>query len=485
MCTSMFRDRRSVNPHPQRSLSLLRLVVGSVLLAAFAPIAHAHVSEGGLVLLLPTGFYIWAGGWAVALTVAALLFIPAHWGEVAFQGRALAPAPALRGSDLFSLLSTLCVWALIIAGIAGSRDPLLNPLPLTIWTLLWMALLILQGALGDIWRGLNPWSGLHRLIAGNGPPPFSLPDRLGCWPAVIGLLLFACFAFADPAPDDPARLALAVLGYWLATLAGMLLFGGEAWLSRCEFLTLLMRLFADIAPIGRQGGRFAIGAPGWRLFQRGSVAPSMGVFALVSLGVGSFDGLNETFWWLGFIGVNPLEFPGRTAIFYETVGGLLAANLLLVTLFAATVWAGLRLARLAPGTDAPFHELFAMLALAVTPISLGYHLAHYLTSLLVNLQYALLSASDPLGTGADYLGLGVFYVSTGFFNRLETVELIFTTQTVAIVLGHILSVMLAHAMAIRAFSDWRRAALSQLPLAAFMVGYTFLGLWLLASPKGA
>ena len=32
--------------------------------------------------------------------------------------------------------------------------------------------------------------------------------------------------------------------------------------------------------------------------------------------------------------------------------------------------------------------------------------------------------------------------------------------------------------------DVRRAVLGQAPLAAFMVAYTFFGLWLLASPRG-
>ncbi len=45
--------------------------------------------------------------------------------------------------------------------------------------------------------------------------------------------------------------------------------------------------------------------------------------------------------------------------------------------------------------------------------------------------------------------------------------------------------MLAHALAYRLTSDARSAAISQIPLAFLMVGYTVFGLWLLSSPTGS
>ena len=52
---------------------------------------------------------------------------------------------------------------------------------------------------------------------------------------------------------------------------------------------------------------------------------------LILLGTGSFDGLNETFWWLDQLGLNPLEFPGRSAVDgTQTVLGLIAANIALI-----------------------------------------------------------------------------------------------------------------------------------------------------------
>ena len=76
-------------------------------------------------------------------------------------------------------------------------------------------------------------------------------------------------------------------------------------------------------------------------------------------------------------------------------------------------------------------------------------------------------------------------MTTGFFNTQDSVRAIFLTQAGAVVAGHMLSIVLAHAIAVRQFPTRRRAVLSQLPVAAFMVAYTLFGLWLLASPRGA
>jgi len=59
------------------------------------------------------------------------------------------------------------------------------------------------------------------------------------------------------------------------------------------------------------------------------------------------------------------------------------------------------------------------------------------------------------------------------------------TQVTAVVVGHVLAVLLAHASAIELYKERKKAALALLPLTLFMVLYTFLGLWLLATPRGA
>ena len=50
--------------------------------------------------------------------------------------------------------------------------------------------------------------------------------------------------------------------------------------------------------------------------------------------------------------------------------------------------------------------------------------------------------------------------------------------------GHVIAVILAHAAAVKLYDNVARAFRAGLPLAVFMVLYTWLGLWLLAAPKG-
>ena len=126
-----------------------------------------------------------------------------------------------------------------------------------------------------------------------------------------------------------------------------------------------------------------------------------------------------------------------------------------------------------------------VVALTLLPIAYVYHVAHYLPSFLVSIQYTLAAISDPLARGDDLLGIQPFYVTTGFFNVITSVRLIWLTQAGLVVLGHVWSVMLAHRLAEREFDGRRAPLLATLPLSLFMIAYTFLGLWLLAAPRGA
>ena len=443
--------------------------------------ANAHASEQGFVLLLPTDIYITAGVASVALTVVLLAFLPGPTAAALFRALPLWSARRARLRHVSSCASALLVLALVAAGLYGSRDPLVNPLPLTVWTVWWIGLVTLQGLIFDHWRWSNPWTGpgvvLSRITGERAP--FHYPRWLGHGPGIAGFLAFAAFLMADPAPTDPARLATVVGGYWLFSLGGLALFGPR-WLLRAEALTMLMRAYRRMAVIGRTNGRISAGLPGWQVLAAPPVTPGLALFVLLLLGSGSFDGLNETFWWLGVLGLNPLEFPGRSAVVGPNILGLVAANTALVAVFALSIVAGLRIA----GSQLALVPAFALFAPSILPIALGYHIAHYLTAALVEGQYVAAALNDPLNTGADLLGIGHVHVTTGFLNTPGPVRAIWLSQAGAVVIGHIIAILLAHALALRAFGSNLRAVLSQAPLAAFMVAYTFFGLWLLASPRG-
>ena len=450
----------------------------AVKLAALLPgVARAHATEQGFVLLLPTEAYTAAGVAAVALTVIALFAVPEGAVRRIFAVRDMPERSVDRAVTLTSLLSLCAMGFVLYLGLYGPRGPLSNLLPLSFWTLGWVLAVGLSAFVGNLWRWINPWTGLARVL-GIGKPVLRLPGWLGLWPATLVLVAFAAFLLADPAPDAPTRLAQGLLGYWALMFVVMSLFGLDG-LQRVELGHALFAALSRLSVI-RLGAPAGIGGPGWQLVHVPSVHAA-GLFSLVFLGVGSFDGLNETFWWLDRIGVNPLEFPGRSAIIGATITGLVLAIAALLAVFAATVWLGMRIA----GERAGFARNFEALALSLLPIALVYHIAHYLPSFLVGIQYTLAALSDPFARGDDWLGIEPFRVTTGFFNRVDSVRLIWLTQAGLVVLGHVWSVLMAHRIAMDLFGGHRRAALATLPLSIFMIAYTFLGLWLLAAPRGA
>ncbi len=495
-CTVQWQiDKLAAEPCPLDK-SLLKyplLTISAVCLVSGIDQAMAHTSEQGFVLLLPTEVYTGAGVIAVAATVIILAILPDNLTGKLFSSTSLISLPTVRFVARISSLCSLGVVLFLLAtGFTGSHDPLKNLLPLTIWTVWWVGFISAQGMLGNIWHLVNPWCGLYWLVARlrfTKTSAWKLPKWCGVWPSVVVFLVFSSFAFADPAPEDPPRLAIIVTLYLMFTVTGMIFFGANTWLRQVECFTVLLERIARLSPLyfkpAHNRHTLYIGLSGWRQVAYPPATLGSAVFILTLLAVGSFDGLNETFWWLQQININPLEFPGRSAVIAPTVFGLLLSVVLLTSAFAVCTWTGTLLANNNGITKVRFLHAFVSLSGSVLPIALAYHIAHFLTSFMVNIQYTIAAATDPLQNGRDLLGLGRFYVTTGFFNSRDSAKTIWLTQAGAVVAGHILSVLMAHAIARKLWQTSRQVLLSQLPLSIFMVLYTLLGLWLLAAPRGA
>ncbi len=454
-------------------------------LAMHSP-AWAHASEQTFVLLLPTSVYNSVGLGIVVLTVFMLVVLPRQISGTLFVSCGLSPWQLdERLRTAVSCGSLILLLYLLFVGITGKRDPLTNMLPVFIWTVWWIVIFALHGLAGNFWSWINPWTGPYLVISKTFGlrPLLPLSDRVSSWPALPAYIAFAIFILADIAPDDPDRLAGFVAGYCLYTFVAMILFGGERWLASGECFTLLFRYVSLLAPLQIRAGSRRLGLPGWALSKHPPLTVSQAAFVLCALASSSFDGLNETFWWLTTIGVNPLEFPGRSAIFAQTVLGIFAAVLLLTVVFTLCVMLTVRFA--GNVSDSPTVQLtFNHLALSLLPIAFGYHLAHFFPTFLVNIQYFAVALSDPLATGADYFGLGSHFVTTGFFNTLGSVRLIWLAQCAFIVFGHVLAVLVCHDILQQLFASTRRALLAHVPLAILMILYTSFSLWLLAAPRG-
>ncbi|MBA1139930.1 hypothetical protein [Mesorhizobium neociceri] len=447
--------------------------------------AFAHASDRGHVLLLPTGYYIAGGALAVAVSFLILALLPPDALDRFWRRRLPLFTLADKPRTIVSLISFAGFATLIAAGLFGSRDPLSNPLPLTIWTLLWVGLAIAQGLLGDLWSWLNPWYGPWRIVTrligqrdAEAQEP-RLPQWLGCWPAVILFFAFAWFELIDPAPDDPARLAYAAGLYWLFTFIAVLAFGYPNWSWRGEFLTVFFAMVARFAPVKRdEEGRLNLCWAGAKLLAAGPLPASGIAFLLLALSSVSFDGLSKTFFWLGLFGINPLEYPGRTALIGIGSFGLVLTFVLLAAAFLLAVILGQRLA----GSRHSLGEAAGLLVWSIAPIALAYHVAHYLTALLVDGQYAMAALSDPFALGWNLFGTADMQIEAGIVAGADSAWWLWNVQACIIIAGHMLAVLVAHGLAWRLHPVPSRAALSQLPLTVLMIAYTIFGLWLLATP---
>ena len=428
----------------------------------------------------PTQLYIFGG--AAAVLVSFCVLAPFHRKPRTTVAPAFAltlPPALLRGASLTSLI-ILCF--LVAAGFFGKSDPLANPLPLTVWTLWWMGFTFLVVVSGNLWTVVNPWIGLYDLFAVR--PRLAFPERWGYMPAILLFLAFAWFELIYVVPQDPERLAIAVAIYWLVNFAALLTFGPR-WLARGEAFSVFFTMAGSFSPLhwqrtapgDKSDVRLTVGRSNAR--DDGFASLTGVLFILVTLSSVSFDGLMRTFTWIGWWGINPLEYPGRSAVVWQNSSGLILSAATLGTLYATAIVLG----PCRTGVVNSPRQALGLFALSLAPISIAYHLAHYLPGLIVAFPSAILALADPFGQGWSLLPEGVAHAGSSMGLGADMVVFIYRAQTAIIVLGHVIATFLMHRIALAQAENRQAAAMSELPLALLMVGYTLFGLWLLSTPQ--
>jgi hypothetical protein len=116
--------------------------------------------------------------------------------------------------------------------------------------------------------------------------------------------------------------------------------------------------------------------------------------------------------------------------------------------------------------------------LSLVPIAIAYHLAHYLSYLMIAGQLAIPILSDPFGLGWDLFGTAAYRIDIGVIDAQDVWRL----SVCAIVIGHIAAICIAHATSLRREKSARAAVISQLPMLVLMITYTMVSLWILSQP---
>jgi hypothetical protein len=437
----------------------------------------AHGIVGRADLPIPETMFGLAAAAVLVLSFAALATLWSRPRLQEYPERRLVPLPAAVDVVL-GTAGVLLFLLTVYAGLAGTDAQRDNLAPTMVYVVFWVGIPIAALLVGDVWRLLSPWRAIGRgagrlaqRAGGDMPEPMRYPERLGRWPAAIGLLGFGICELCWGAARDPLPLAIIMLAYTVVMLVGMSLYGVEAWSRNADAFGLYFGLFASLSCFLRRNGALHARPP---FVGAGRLAPLRGTTALLVVGIGvtAFDGaaegpvfneglphLQDFFTGLGF---------GQgTALELGFLVGLLAVVALIGLIWSIGV-AGM------PGRPGP------ALVHSLVPIVAAYVVAHYFSLLAYNGQDVLRLLSDPLGDGSDLLGTAQNTIDYGVLSATA----IWYVQVVALVVGHVAALVLAHDRALVIYGSHRDATRSQVVMLAVMVCFTCLGLYLLSAANG-
>ena len=447
-----------------------------------APTLLAHAFGERYDLPLPLLLFVLGGGLVVALSF--LLLVRRTVAPVSpFVGSGQPTLPPLRPLPTAASLAALVL--LSLTGLGGSQELAENLLPTVFWLLVWIAVPLSCGLLGDWTQRVNPFAHAARL---SGTPrvrravlgsdePVRWPAWLGWWPAVGLLFLLACGELIFNRTATLPRVTAVGLLFYLGLSAFCGLLFGPAWLQRGEVFSVLFSTWGRL-------GWFRFGARGRRGLAGGLDDPfeptaSRVAFVLLLLVSVNVDGLLATPLWSRLQLQLPLAIsPGTTALAGLTTVAFVVLAAAVGLAFTGFARASARLS----GSPVRQGALTGLLP-SLLPIAFGYLLAHNLQYLLVNAQLLFPLLGNPTGLPGLSLHLPApFNDSFEVHRALLPSSAYWYLSLLAIVVVHVAAVLLAHRHFGRTTADHALARRSEYPWLVAMVGYTMLSLWLLAQP---
>lgn len=458
--------------------------------------ALAHSFGRTYSIPVPVWMYLYGAAAALTLSFLLIAWFASSAAEHGTGGeldlsqtrftRALSRAkPVLQGMSVAGLLLAIAsAWL-------GSPNPYVNFSMTWFWILFVLGLGYLSVLFGDVYRWLNPWrvlsSALGRLWRAYPEGRLRYPQRWGYWPA---LMLYMGFIWLElEAELDVRNLSTLLWGYSLLNFVGVGVIGARDWFRYCEFFSLFMRLLACMAPTYvapnqtlRLRAPFA-GLVGWK-----AEGYSMLLFILFMLSSTAYDGLRitvpwvELFWVDLYAALEPWVGNEPIAAYHKmkplhaiwSTGALLLSPLVYLAIYLLFI----ALTRTMTRSPLSLGELALRFGPSLLPIALVYHAAHYCALFITQGSKILGLVSDPFGWGWNVFGTTHLLRS----NWILDAAIVWHSQLALIVGGHIVSVYIAHLVALDIFPSRRQAALSQLPMLGLMMLFTAGGLWILAQP---
>ena len=377
-------------------------------------------------------------------------------------------------------LSVVLLFLTLATALFGTTIELLNFAPTFVYVIFWLGIPLLSILFGNVWSVLSPWRAIADLavwlleLGGReARPVLEWTGRMGRYPAAVALFAFVALELAHPRPAYPRTLGIAVALYTYWALAGMAVYGRDAWTRFGEGFAVAFSLLARIAPFAAREGRVVVRWPFTGLAGADRI-PGTLFFVAVLLGSTSFDGFSRSSTWVDLVADLRAELAGSSqrtidlATTFLSIGGLALFVAAIMATYLAAVAAAERLGKVD-------RSLIADFVLPLVPIAAAYLIAHYFTLFLIQGQFIVTLISDPFGKGWDLFGTSDFAPNLAIVSPETT----WYVQVAALVMGHVAGLAIAHDRAVAVFQGRRTALEAQLPMLGLMVLYTLGGMWLL------
>ena len=304
---------------------------------------------------------------------------------------------------------------------------------------------------------------------------FTYPERLGYWPAAVGLFAFVWLELVYPYSTELGPVRLWCAAYVAAMLIGGALFGSRFY-ERADPFEVYSTLVGKLSVWGRRPAEGPGDGPG-RLVVRSPLAnldtvevrPGLVAVGAVLFGSTAFDSFKDSSVWIRFIQNSETISSSRALVD-------LANNLALLSFCVGVgLVFGLGTVLTSVGPDTRRRDLPNQFGHSIVPIIVGYIVAHYLTYLVEYGQQTLVQVSDPFSNGSDWFGTADWEVNYWFTYHPT---LLATIKVLAVILGHVVGVIAAHERAVRLLPR-KHQLTGQLPLLVAMIAFTVGGLLLL------
>jgi hypothetical protein len=324
-----------------------------------------------------------------------------------------------RQSIIGKIFGALILFFLIAPGIIGNESSKTSVAPLILWVFLWIGVPTLGLLFGDVYAKFNPLN----LVKISTNKPTSV--YVSCF-LFLGL---TWFELVWREPGNPLNIASVFIILFVGV--NLIRYFYKKSIIEVDPLLLLHYLYSKLKLLNSK--------PYFRslINNIGNLAKLNGIeyFILLMIGTVTYDGLRETTFWYNQFGeqINDMWF--STVMF-------LSMNLGTIIFYRFACYFAIKVG----GSELKLNEVSNLFGHTMLPIAFAYHITHYLTLLLFETQTFIYRLNDPIGTG-----LNLFNVQEPEINYFIEPIIIWGIQVAVTLLGHMLSVVLAHDLAVKLF----------------------------------